>query len=87
MWSPQAVLRNCMFSIIIGYPAWKGMVYITRVLERRLPWLKYPIKRLVWQFLSLTLFAGLVIFIGFSVWIWLIRAFVSGMSFRISYPA
>lgn len=78
MWNLQVVLRNCMFSILIGYPAWKGMVYITRVLERRLPWLKYPIKRLVWQFLSLTLFAGLVIFIGFSIWIWLIQ----GLHFR-----
>jgi len=68
-WSLHVVFTNCLFSIGIGYPAWKGMSYIIVVLERKLPWLKYPIKRLVSQFLSLTLFSGLVIFLGFAVWI------------------
>jgi sensor histidine kinase YesM len=69
MWSLQVVLSNCLFSIGIGYPAWKGMSYIVVVLERKLPWLKYPIKRLVSQVLSLALFSGLIIFLGFTVWI------------------
>ncbi len=71
LWSLEVVLRNCMFSILIGYPAWKGMVFIVLYLERKLPWLKYPIKRLVAQFVLLTIFAGIIIFIGFSLWIWL----------------
>ena len=69
MWSFQVVLSNCLFSIGIGYPAWKGMSYIVVVLERKLPWLQYPIKRLVSQVLSLTLFSGLIIFLGFTIWI------------------
>ncbi len=71
MWSLEIVLRNCMFSILMGYPAWKGMLYIVVVLERKLPWLKDPVKRLVVQVLAMTLFAGIIIFIGFSIWIWL----------------
>jgi len=69
MWSIQVVLSNCLFSMGIGYPAMKGMMFLVMVLERKLPWLKFPIKRLVIQVLSLTLFTGLIIFAGFSIWI------------------
>ena len=69
MWSLKIVLSNCLFSISIGYPAWKGMTYLILILERRLPWLKFPIKRLVVQVLSLSVFMGLIIFIGFTVWV------------------
>ena len=69
LWSFKVVVTNCLFSIGIGYPAWKGMTFIVVVLERKLPWLQYPIKRLVSQVLSLTLFSGLIIFLGFAVWI------------------
>ncbi len=69
LWSVKVVLTNCLFSIGIGYPAWKGMSYIVVFLERKLPWLQYPIKRLVSQVLSLTLFSGLIIFLGFTIWI------------------
>ncbi len=68
MWSVETVLRNCIFSIAIGYPAWKGMVWIVLVLERLIPWLKSPIKRMVYQVVSLSLFFGLLIFIGFYLW-------------------
>ena len=64
LWSLHVVFTNCLFSIGIGYPSWKGMSYIIVVLERKLPWLKYPIKRLVTQLLSMTLFSGLIIFLG-----------------------
>ena len=67
-WTFQIFINNCLFSIGIGYPSWKGMGLILKQLEKRLPWLKYPIKRLIAQFLAMTLFAALVIFIGFSVW-------------------
>lgn len=68
LWTLQIFLNNCLFSIGIGYPSWKGMGLILQVLERKLPWLESPIKRLVAQFLAMTLFAALVIFLGFSVW-------------------
>jgi len=68
LWSLQTVLRNCMFSVVIGYPAWKGMTWIMLVLERRIPWLKAPIKRLVYQIAALSIFFGLLIFISFYLW-------------------
>ncbi len=68
-WSLHVVFTNCLFSIGIGYPSWKGMSYMIVVLERKLPWLRYPIKRLIAQFLSLTLFSGLIIFLGFAFWL------------------
>jgi len=69
LWSLKLLLNNCLFSIAIGYPAWKGMMYITQVLERKLPWLKQPIKRMVYQVLSLFVFFILVIIGGLSIWI------------------
>ena len=69
LWNLETVLRNCMFSVAIGYPAWKGIIWITMVLERRIPWLKSPIKRMIYQVMAMTLFSGLIIFIGFSIWI------------------
>ncbi|MEA3462380.1 MAG: histidine kinase [Bacteroidota bacterium] len=69
IWSLETVLRNCLFSIAIGYPAWKGMAWIVRVLEKRIPWLKSPVKRVIYQVVALSLFFGLLIFIGFSIWI------------------
>lgn len=73
LWSAGIFLQNCMFSVGIGYPSWKGMFYITRVLERQLPWLKYPIKRLVFQVLTLFIFSGLVIFLGLYSWLMLVE--------------
>jgi len=69
VWSVETVLRNCLFSIAIGYPAWKGMVFITLQLERKFPWLHSPIRRMVYQVLALTLFFGLIIFLGFFLWV------------------
>jgi sensor histidine kinase YesM len=69
LWNLETVLINCAFSIAIGYPAWKGMVWIVKTLERRIPWLKSPVKRLVYQIVALSLFSGIVIFAGFYVWI------------------
>jgi len=69
MWSVRIFFNNCLFSIGIGYPAWKGMTFMIDIMERKLPWLKFPIKRLVVQVLSLTVFMGLIIILGFSVWV------------------
>jgi len=61
----------------IGYPAMKGMMFITMVLEKKLPWLKNPVKRLIYQVLALTLFSGLIMSVGFYIWIRL----TEGLSF------
>ena len=68
MWSIRTVMTNCMFSIGIGYPAMKGMMWITYILEKRYPWLEAPIKRLIYQVLALTFFSALIMFLGFLVW-------------------
>jgi sensor histidine kinase YesM len=77
-WSPKVVLTNCLFSIGIGFPAWIGMSYVVVILDRRVPWLAYPVKRLIFQFLALTVCAGIIIFLGFALWIWLRE----GLSFK-----
>lgn len=71
LWSVEVFFRNCMFSVVIGYPSWKGMIYLTMVLERKFPWLKQPIKRLIYQILTLFIFTGLIIFLGLSTWLML----------------
>jgi two-component system LytT family sensor kinase len=77
-WSLKVVMTNSLFSVGIGGPAWIGMSYIVMVLDRRIPWLSYPVKRLIIQFFALTLCAGIILFLGFGSWMWLIR----GMSLR-----
>jgi sensor histidine kinase YesM len=69
LWTLKLVLNNCVLSIAIGYPAWKGMMFITRTLEKKLPWLQHPIKRMVYQVLALFAFFMLIIFGGLALWI------------------
>ncbi|TFH22069.1 MAG: hypothetical protein E4H10_14345 [Bacteroidia bacterium] len=73
LWSVRTFLGNCMFSIAIGYPSMKGMLFITKVLERKLPWLKQPIKRLIYQVFALFGYSSLIIFVGLSVWLMLVQ--------------
>lgn len=68
-WSMKIFLTNSLFSVAIGYPAWKGMMFLVKLLERKLPWLKHPIKRLVYQVLSLFIFMSAVVFVALSTWI------------------
>jgi sensor histidine kinase YesM len=82
MWTLKDLLRNCMFSILLGYPSWIGMGYLINWLEKKLPWLHYPIKRLVAQFLLMTLFAGAVIFAGLAIWF----RISEDLSFRNALP-
>ncbi len=72
IWSLKILLSNCAFSIGIGLPAYKIMTWFTRTLDRRLPWLESPIKRLIFQVVGLTLFSSVIIFIGFSIWQWIL---------------
>lgn len=67
VWSLKVVLSNCMYSLVIGFPAYKSMGWFTMTLDRRIPWLKSPIKRLIYQVAGLTLFSAVFIFIGFYV--------------------
>jgi LytS/YehU family sensor histidine kinase len=44
------------------------MTWIVNVLEKQIPWLKYPLKRVLYQILALSLFFAVLIFIGFFLW-------------------
>lgn len=68
VWSLKIVLSNSLFSICMGYPAFKAMGWFTQMLDRRIPWLKSPIKRLIFQVVGLTLLSGIIIMLGFMIW-------------------
>ena len=68
VWSIKIVLSNALFSICIGFPAYKILAWYSIMLDRRIPWLKAPIKRLVYQVVGLTLFSGLIILLGIEIW-------------------
>jgi two-component system LytT family sensor kinase len=87
LWSVELVLRNCFFSFVIGYPAWKGMYWIVQLLERKLPWLKSPIKRLIYQVLALTLFFGIIILLGLFLWVKLAEGFSYKMMLKEGLPS
>lgn len=67
-WTLKIVLTNSLFSIGIGYPAMKGMAFLVDLLDKRMPWLEAPLKRLIVQLLSMSLLSALIIFIGFFIW-------------------
>lgn len=67
-WTFRILVQNCLFSVFFGYPSWIGMEYLMRWLEKKLPWLEYPIKRLVSQIVLMTLFAAVIIFAGMAIW-------------------
>jgi len=87
LWSVQTLLRNCIFSVVIGYPAWKGMVWITILLEQRIPWLKSPIKRMIYQVLALSVFFASLIFFGFFLWAKLTQGLSFSMIMEEAFPS
>jgi len=56
-------------SILIGYPTWKGISFIDEVLDRKIPWLRQPLKRLLVQALSMTIYAALAMGSGMLIWV------------------
>jgi sensor histidine kinase YesM len=68
-WNLLIFLTNCAFSIGIGYPSWKGIAYVFSLLDKRVPWLKSPIKRLVLQVVLLILLSLIVIIIAAFIWL------------------
>ena len=59
--SSQPFLMNTIASILYGYPLWKGNEYLIKLLDRKVPWLKYPFKRLMFQFTGMIVFSAIVI--------------------------
>jgi LytS/YehU family sensor histidine kinase len=63
------------------------MGWITLLLERRIPWLKFPIKRMIYQVLALTLFFGLIILLGLFLWVKLAEGFSYKMMLKEGLPS
>jgi hypothetical protein len=74
-WSFEIFLRNSAFSILIGFTIWRGIVLFVNWLDIKIPWLKFPIKRLIVQVLALITISGLVIAAGISIMVWGLKDF------------
>jgi sensor histidine kinase YesM len=70
-WSLKIVVTNCLFSVVIGFPAWRGSGYFISILDKRIPWLDFPIKRLLIQTLGLIFFAVAVLMVAIISWVWI----------------
>lgn len=68
---------HSFYSIVVGYPLWKGGEWIVKFLDKRIPWLRHPVKRLFYQIAALILFCTLVI----VVFTFFIVLFTSKVSF------
>ncbi len=68
-WELSTFLSNCAFSIAIGFPAWRGSILLSNILEKKLPWLKFPIKRLIAQITLLVLLVTLTLVLVIAGWV------------------
>lgn len=75
VWSFEIFLRNSAFSILIGFTIWRGIGLFVNWMDMKIPWLKFPIKRLIVQVLTLITFSGLVIAAGISIMVWVTKDF------------
>lgn len=57
----QTILYSSVNSIMVGGAFAIGIALMVNILDKKLPWLHYPVKRLVVQFISTVIFSLLVI--------------------------
>lgn len=69
----RMVLVNAIPSIGVGYPLFKGIELIVRVLDKKIPWLNHPLKRLIIQFSSMIVYCSLVIIVFTVLWFSLVQ--------------
>ena len=67
------VLANAIPSICIGYPLWRGTGLLVRFLDKKIPWINHPLKRLIIQFSSMVAFCSLVIILFTVLWFSLVQ--------------
>lgn len=65
-------LIGTFWSLIVWLTQWYGNEYIITVLDKKWPWLEYPVKRLIIGFLSLVIYSFLAILIVNVCFYWLI---------------
>lgn len=82
----RLVLGNTIPSIGIGYPLFKGSIFLIKFLDKKVPWIRYPLKRLIIQFSSLIVYCSLVIILYTILWFTLVQKenfdFIRFMSFE-----
>lgn len=69
----RLVLENAFPSIGIGYPLFKGINFLVRFLDKKIPWISHPLKRLIIQFSSMIIYCSLVIIIFTVLWFTLVQ--------------
>ena len=75
-----------LWSLVVWMTQWYGNEYIISVLDKKWPWLDFPVKRLILGFLSLVLYSFLAILIVNICFYWLISGnFPSDLSGYIIY--
>jgi len=57
----QMILYGSINSVIIGGTFMVGLTTIIKILDRKLPWLHFPLKRLIVQFIVTVVFSSIVI--------------------------
>jgi len=85
MWSVEIFCKNSILSFLIGYPAWKGIGFIGVLLDRKLPWLRNPVKRLIVQAVSMITYAMLIMGGGVLIWVGLSEEITIGMLNFMAY--
>jgi len=69
----RLVLENAFPSIGIGYPLFKGINFLVRFLDKKIPWISHPLKRLIIQFSSMIIYCSLVIIVFTVLWFTLVQ--------------
>ena len=64
----RMMLEFAFPSIGIGYPLFKGSIFLVGFLDKKIPWIRYPLKRLIIQFSSMVIFCSLVIILFTVLW-------------------
>ena len=72
------------WSLAIWYSQWFGHGYIAYLLEKKLPWSKVPLKRLIVDFLAHSVYAFAAINVVNLVMEWLVAEFVTGRTVSVT---
>ncbi|MCU4176212.1 sensor histidine kinase [Carboxylicivirga sp. N1Y90] len=65
------VLKNILFSFIAGWPMLKSVTWMVKKLDAKVPWLRYPVRRLIIQSLGVVLLCAVfIVFTMLVVYVW-----------------
>lgn len=69
--SLPVLLKNSFFSLIGGWPMLKSISWLEKYLDKRVPWLSLPLKRLIYQTLGMILLCAFFILLAMGItFIW-----------------